>query len=285
MSAEYTRRVFLKSAAALSGVIFAGGCNETALRPKHPRRSIELKLGLASYSVRKFSLDETLEMMQRLNLKYVKLKSMHLPLDSKPKDIEKAAAKINSAGIRLYGGGVIYMSSEEQVHQAFDYAKNARLEVIVGVPSYRLLDLVNKKVQEYDIKLAIHNHGPGDRQYPTPAVVHEKIKDLDRRIGLCNDIGHTKRSGIDPAKSILDFADRTYDVDLKDVSKASPEGESVEIGRGVIDIPKIIGLLKKIQYRGVMAIEYEKNAGDPIAGLAESVGYVRALMKTTPRAT
>ena len=140
-------------------------------------------------------------------------------------------------------------------------------------------------MQEYDIKLAIHNHGPGDTQYPTPAVVYEKIKDLDSRIGLCNDIGHTKRSGIDPAKSILDFADRTYDVDLKDVSKAAPEGESVEIGRGVIDIPKIIRTLKKIRYRGVMAIEYEKNADDPLAGLAESVGYVRALMKTVPLAT
>jgi sugar phosphate isomerase/epimerase len=138
--------------------------------------------------------------------------------------------------------------------------------------------LVETKVKETNIKLAIHNHGPGDEVYPTPEVVYNKIKSLDSRIGLCIDIGHVKRLGLDPVKNIHDYANRLYDVHLKDVDMSTAEGQSVELGRGVIDIPPVLKALKEINYAGVMALEFEKDAGDVLPGLSESVGYTRGAL-------
>jgi len=278
---EQTRRQFLQvasigAAASLAG---AGSCSaqvrgSTALR----RGKRRFELGLASYTLRKFNLDETLAMTRRLDFKYICFKSMHLPLDSTQAEIEAVVAKVKEAGLTLYGGGVIYMKDESEVHRAFDYAKAAGMKVIVGVAAPELLPLVNRKVKQYDIKVAIHNHGPTDKLYPTPASVYEKIKHLDERIGLCNDIGHTQRAGVDPSVSAKKYADRLLDVHIKDVSAATAEGRGVEIGRGVIDIPKFLKTLLEIKYSGIVSFEYEKDAEDPLAGLAESVGYVRGVL-------
>jgi sugar phosphate isomerase/epimerase len=124
-----------------------------------------------------------------------------LPLKSSQEAIEKVKAMIKDSGLVLYACGVIYMKTEADVTQAFDYAKQAGIKMIIGVPNPELLGLVEKKVAEYDIGVAIHNHGPGDQLYPTPESVYEKIKGLDKRIGLCIDIGHTQRSGIDPSQA------------------------------------------------------------------------------------
>ncbi|MCK5467686.1 MAG: sugar phosphate isomerase/epimerase, partial [Cyclobacteriaceae bacterium] len=178
----------------------------------------------------------------------------------------------------LYGGGVIYMKSKEQVDQAFEYAKNAGMSVIVGVPEHELLEYTNDKIKQYDIKVAIHNHGPGDETYPSPESVYEKIKDLDSRFGLCMDIGHTQRIGIDPTEAAKKYFSRLFDIHIKDVDKAKEDGKTVEIGRGVIDIPKFLKLLVDRRYEGVVSFEYEKDAEDPLPGLSESVGYVKGCL-------
>ena len=239
-----------------------------------------LTLGLASYSTRKFSLDETLVIANRLNLKQIAVKSMHMPLESSEEEIKTIIAKFEKAGIGLYGGGVIYMKTAQEVENAFRYAKAAKMKVIIGVPNHDLLPLVEMKVKETNIKLAIHNHGPGDEVYPTPEVVYDKIKGLDIRIGLCIDVGHVQRLGLDPVKNIKKYADRLYDIHLKDVDKSEPDGNSVEFGRGVLDIPAVLKALKTINYTGVMAMEYEKDSEDVFAGLAECVGYVHGTLDT-----
>ena len=137
---------------------------------------------------------------------------------------------------------------------------------------------MNEKVQKYDIRVAIHNHGPGDKVFPTPDVAYEKIKKLDRRIGLCIDIGHTARNGIDPSRAAEQFADRLLDVHMKDIHEATAAGHGVEIGRGVFDIPKFLRTLDKIGYAGFVSFEFEKDPNDPLPGLAESVGYVRGVL-------
>src|SRR5690606_27594282 len=130
----------------------------------------------ASYTLRELSLDNTLAVCNRLGLKAIALKSMHLPLDSSPETIKATAEKVRAAGIDLYGAGVIYMKSEAEVNTAFDYAKTAGMRMIIGVPNYELLPLVEQRVNETNIKLAIHNHGPGDEVYPSPDSVMDKIK-------------------------------------------------------------------------------------------------------------
>ena len=276
-----SRRQFLKAAGFGAAASLAGatGClSEARGAVAAQKTEPQFELGLASYTFRKFSLDDTLAMTKRLGLKYIAFKSHHLPLESTPEQINEAVRKVEDAGLELYGGGVIYMKNESEVNQAFDYARAAGMKVIIGVPNHDLLPLVDKKVRQYDIKVAIHNHGPTDKVYPTPASAYERIKDLDKRIGLCIDIGHTQRAGIDPSVPAERFADRLLDVHIKDVSQTTAKGGTVEIGRGVIDIPKFLRTLLKINYSGIVSFEYEKDGDDPLAGVAESVGYVRGAL-------
>jgi sugar phosphate isomerase/epimerase len=291
---EQARRRFLQTVGAgMAASLIGGGVSCGQSQPpagkkqsrfeiRDPRFEIRKKrlfeLGVASYTFRKFDLDKTLAMTKRVGLKYIALKSFHLPLESSSEQIHRVAEKVKEAGIELYGGGVIYMNSEAEVSRAFDYAKEAGMKIIIGAPKPEFLKLVDRKVKEYDIKVAIHNHGPTDKVYPTPESAYEKIKNLDKRIGLCNDIGHTQRAGVDPAVSAERFADRLLDVHLKDVSAATAEGREVEVGRGVIDIPRFLKTLIKINYSGIVAFEYEKDPENLLPGLAESVGYVRGVL-------
>lgn len=272
---ETTRRDFLK----ISGITAAASF--VAINPMNAKSNLKankLKLGLASYSLRKFDQAQTIAMSKRAGLNYICFKSMHLPLDSSVEELKKGAKAVSDAGLKLYGGGVIYMKNKEEVDQAFEYAKNAGMSMIVGVPEHELIEYTNEKIKEYDIKVAIHNHGPGDEKYPSPESVIEKIKDMDPRFGLCMDIGHTQRIGVDPSQVVKKYFSRLLDIHIKDVDKAKEDGQTVEIGRGVIDIPKFLKLLVDMRYEGVVSFEYEKDAEDPMPGLSESVGYVHGCL-------
>ena len=285
---NYSRKSFLQLL-GLGGLVTTSYILKGApLRDKNSTRHDDenpssLILGLASYSTRKFTLDESLAMARRLHIKQIALKSMHMPLDSSDEEIGKIVEKVEKAGLMLYGAGVIYMKTEQEVENAFRYAKAAKIGVIIGVPNHNLLNLVEMKVKETNIKVAIHNHGPGDELYPSPDVIYNKIKSLDSRIGLCMDIGHVKRLGLDPLKNINKYASRLYDVHLKDVDMVAAEGKSVEFGRGVIDIPVVLKALKEINYTGVMALEFEKDADDVLPGLSECVGYTNGVLDSLQR--
>lgn len=240
---------------------------------------VPFKLGLASYTFREFTLDQTVAFCLRAGLPRISLKDFHLPLDLADEDIRAAAAKVRSAGLDLYGCGVVYMTSEPEARRAFHYAKTAGMSLIVGVPDHSLLDLCHGLVRETGVSLAIHNHGPGDKLYPTPQSVLEKIAGFDPRVGLCLDVGHAIRVGIDPASAARQAGARLLDVHLKDESEASPAGEPVEVGRGVIDIPRLLRALIAMRFAGTAAFEYEKDEKDPLPGLAESVGYVRGILR------
>jgi len=219
-------------------------------------------------------------MTNRLDIKKLCLKSMHMPLDSTADEIKAMAAKVGEAGIDLYGGGVIYMKNAEEVENAFAYAGYAGMKVIVGVPEHELLAHCNQKVKETGIMLAIHNHGPGDKKYPTPESAYKLIKDMDPGMGLCVDIGHTARIGEDPIEDTRKYMDRVHDIHIKDEDKADPSGQPLEIGHGVIDIPGFLKMLLEEDYSKIVSFEYEKDGKDPLAGLAESVGYVRGVLDT-----
>ncbi|MEO8403583.1 MAG: sugar phosphate isomerase/epimerase [Chitinophagaceae bacterium] len=277
---KYTRNEFLKLTGlgiTSAAILPAAGAISNA--PAHKEE--KFRLGLASYTFKSFSLDDTIKWSKQLGLNYISLKDSHMPLQTSDEDLKKIAEKIKAAGLTLYGAGVIYMKTPEEVDNAFRYAKAAGLEMIIGVPNHELLPQVNELVKKHDIKLAIHNHGPGDKLYTSPSDVYDKVKDLDQRIGLCIDVGHVVRIGLDPAVMISRYKDRLLDMHMKDEDKNVAEGKPLEIGHGVIDIPKIIKTLKKIGYAGVVGFEYEKDMDAPLAGLAESVGYVRGVMKMT----
>jgi inosose dehydratase len=276
-----SRRNFLKLSgagllASQAPVVFAG--NNSGYKKLH-RTTIPFELGIASYTFREFSLEETIKMTQRLEIPNLCLKSMHMPLELTPEEVKAEAAKVTAAGINLYGGGVIYMTTIEDVDHAFAYAKNAGMKIIVGVPEHELLEYCNKKVKNTGINLAIHNHGPGDDKYPSPESAYKLIKDMDPGMGLCVDIGHTVRIGEDPIRDTARFMDRVHDIHIKDEDKAEASGQTCEIGRGVIDIPGFLEMLLKENYSKVLSFEYEKDGKDPLPGLAESIGYVKGILK------
>ena len=272
-----SRRDFVKTA----GLGLAAATWPNQKRPEQSRTTdsnIGFELGMASYTFRNFGLEETLSMTKRLGLRRISFKSFHLPLESSESEIRSVSAIVKESGLQLYGCGVVYMRNEEEVHEAFNYAAVAGMKIIIGVPNHELLDLVNRKVGEFDIQVAIHNHGPGDQLYPTPESAYSRIRDFDHRFGLCIDVGHTQRSGIDPSESASKFRDRLLDVHIKDVSAATRAGSTVEIGRGVINIPKFLETLIDLEYTGTVAFEHEKDPDDPLPGVAESVGYVRGIL-------
>ncbi len=275
MKNTFSRSSFIKSI-GFGAVAFnsSNSISENTVKSTH-----KLKIGLASYTMREYSLDDTIKYAKQLNLNHIVLKSMHLALSSSPETIKEVAKKVRDEGLDFYGVGVIYMKSEAEVIEAFEYAKNAGIQMIVGVPNHDLLPLAERKVKETGIKLAIHNHGPGDKVYPTPDTIYEHIKNLDKNIGLCIDIGHVIRLGLDPTKNLLKYGNRLFDIHLKDINKVAEDGSSIEIGRGVIDIPGVFKALQKIKYEGVMSIEYEKDGTNAVIGLSESVGYVRGVLK------
>jgi inosose dehydratase len=285
-----TRRSFLQGVGAVAAVALVGdrAAAQKRVRARTEGTPTQLKpvgrapapfeLAVASYTFRGFPLDATLAMTKRLGIKHICLKSMHLPMDAKPDAIAAAVAKVKAAGLDLYSGGVIDLTTPEEVNLAFDYAKAAGMRIIIGMPTAEALPLINEKVQQYDICVAIHNHGPGDKHFPRPGDAYEKIKNLDRRIGLCIDIGHTVRIGDDLNRATERCADRILDIHIKDETAATPAGQPCEIGRGVIDIPSFLRTLKRVGYKGYLSFEYEKDGRDPLLGLAESVGYVRGVM-------
>ena len=281
MGHRQDRRQFLQLASAGAVASLAGlpSLGSTAAEQGGNTAGKEkFTLGMASYTLRRFNLEQTLSMTKRLALTNICFKDFHLPLNAGAEQIAETVAKVNDAGLNLYAGGVIYMTTPPSVRQAFAYAQAANMKIIVGVPNHDLLPLVEEMVKDTGVKVAIHNHGPGDRNYPTPESVYDRIKGLDERIGLCLDVGHTMRSGIDPSEPARKYADRLLDVHIKDVSAATGAGSTVEIGRGVIDIPKFLQTLIAIQYAGVVAFEHEKDERDPLPGVAESVGYVRGTL-------
>ena len=274
------RRNFIKKTVAgavgIAATTIPGVANASNLMTDSSTKA-DIKLGIASYTLREFTMEEALDMTLRVGLDRITFKSMHLPLDSDQETIKNALALCKEKGIVLYGAGVIYMKNKEEVDQAFNYAKMAELKMIIGVPNHELLEYVEEKVKQYDIKLAIHNHGPGDKLYPSAESAYNKVINMDKRMGLCIDIGHTKRINRTPEQDLTDYFDRVFDIHIKDVTA---DGNTCIIGRGVIDFPVFLNAVKNLGYKGTLALEYEADGNDPLPGMAESIGYVNGVLAT-----
>jgi inosose dehydratase len=268
--------IFSASALSISRTLMA----ECSFCRKNSDSYADLKVGVASYSLRKFSLDEALRMTNKLGVKYITLKDFHLPLQCTPDEAVSARKKVEAASLILMGGGVIYMENEAETRRAFAYAKAAGMPTIVASPAPELLDLVAILAKENDVRVAIHNHGPGDKRYPSPYDVLKAVESRDSHLGLCIDVGHTVRIGVDPVKAIFDCSRRLYDFHIKDVTQAEPSGETIEVGRGIIDVVGVLKALRTIKFSGHLALEYEIQPEDPMPGMIESFGYMRGILAT-----
>ena len=266
------------------------------------------KLGLAGYTMHKKSLDETLEIMRALDLHYLCVKSFHLKYTASDEEIAAFKAKCAKYGVTGYGLGPLYTDSNEKVRAYFEFAKRFGAKVIVGVPyelapgqkdnwgerlaSRKQLEYINTLVKEFDIRYAVHNHGPQvAKMYPDVKFGYDMIKDLDKRIGFCMDVGWEFGCGRDPAETIRTYGERIYDIHLKNFAVDIPGGQilskevphsftTVPMPRGKIDYGPVFKALADVGYDGVCSFEYERDFDDNLGGLAESVGYARGVCDT-----
>lgn len=277
----------MKNLSALLLLLFASTFLNAQPAKPNPQPPIDtyekFKVGAAGYTFIKFDLDKTLETLQRADVHYLCIKDFHLPLNSNEEQITAFHAKLKSKGVTGYAIGPIYMKSKGAVDTAFEYAKRVGVKLIVGVPNHELLPYVNEKVKEYDMKYAIHLHGPDIALYPDADDVWSHVKNLDSRMGMCLDIGHDTRNGKDPVKDLQKYSKRVFDIHLKDVTGNTKLGYSVEVGRGIIDFPAFVKMLRKVGYSGVVSLEHERNMDNPFMGIAESIGYFRAVIRATKK--
>jgi len=246
-----------------------------------PETGETFKLGMAGFTFYKFDIDKTLETLKRIDIHYLCIKDFHLPLNSTDEQIAAFKTKLQKNDVTGYAVGPIYMKSEQDVDNCFEYAKRVGVNLVVGVPNYELLPYVEKKVKEYNIRLAIHLHGPDIKIYPDAEDVWNHVKDMDQRMGMCLDIGHDTRNGKNMVADLKKYKSRIFDIHLKDVTGNTKLGYSLEVGRGIIDFPAFVRMLRKIKYSGVVSLEHEKDMENPFMGIAESIGYFRGVIATT----
>ncbi|MGY4386268.1 inosose dehydratase [Pedobacter sp. UYP24] len=275
-----SRRSFLyQSIAAIAAGAFLNSNNVLASVPvvRANKGKDSFRFGLAGFSFVNFKLDDSLAMMKKVDAHYLCIKDFHLPLNSTTDEIAAFHAKLKESNVTGYAVGPIYTKTKKEIDNAFDYAKRVGVDLIIGIPLHADLSYVEEKVKQTNIRYAIHNHGPEDELYPTAESIYNLISKLDSRIGICFDIGHDTRAGKNPVEDLKKYSSRIFDMHLKNVTVAVKTGSTCELGRGVIVIPALVKMMKKVKYTGVCALEYEKDMKDPLAGIAESVGYFRGV--------
>lgn len=281
------RRTLLKLAAigAVGSSLTDLGCASraptlTANPIRHTEALDFVKLGVASYSFRNFPRDRVIEMTKALRTRYINLKSVHLPYESSPAELAAARREVEAAGLQIVGGGMITFETDtdDGVRKYFDYARNAGMPLIVGTCKPDTLPRIEKFVKEYDIKLAIHNHGPEDENFPSPYDALRAVKNMDPRMGLCIDLGHTVRTGTDPVKAIADAGPRLLDMHAKDLRDLRVAESQCIVGEGRIPIPEIFRQLTAIRYRGYVNLEYEIEPDNPLPGMQQSFAYMRGVL-------
>lgn len=283
MTTRYSRRAFIGTAAAAAVWRARPAAPQSVAAPPS---SGPLKLGVASYSMREFPLDQALGMARTLGIRYMTFKDVHIPRTDPPEATRALRAKIEAAGITIMGGGTIQLPNDPaQIKKDFEYAKNAGFPLIYVAPDPAALDTIEKLATTYDIKVAIHNHGPEDKHWPRPQDAYAAIRGRDARLGLCIDIGHTLRTGTDPVQACRDFKDRLYDLHVKDLAAKTDRDSQVEVGRGLIDVPGLMRTLIEIGYQGQVGLEYEINAKNPLPGMIESLAYMRGVIAGVAKRT
>lgn len=282
------RRTFLKLAAlgaAGVGLNEAGCVSATSASPAPGAavpiaRENAVKLGVASYSLRNFPRAEAIRMTKALGAQYINLKSVHLPYEASPQEIAGARQEVQAAGLAIVGGGMITFETDtdEGVRKYFDYAKVAGMPVIVCTCRPTVLPRLEKFAKQYDIKIAIHNHGPEDPNFPSPYDALKAVKGMDPRMGLCIDMGHTVREGADVVRAVADAGPRLLDMHAKDLRDLKVMESQCIVGEGKMPIAEIFRQLEAMRYTGYVNLEYEIDASDPMPGMKQSFAHMRGVL-------
>jgi sugar phosphate isomerase/epimerase len=282
MKHPISRRNFVQSGALLAAACAASSAVPALaeLRAATGKPS-PIHLGLASYTFRNFSRAQTIGFMKQLNVTGLNAKDVkdHLPMD--PAEEAKALEDYAAAGIKLHAAGAIYFRKDEDddIRSKFEYCKRAGIPVIVaGDPTPETLPRIERFVKEYDIRIALHNHGPEDKLWPSPLDVLASIRKMDPRIGCCIDVGHTVRAGTDVVQAIREVGPRLFNVHMKDLTDFHSKESQVAVGDGLMPVREMFAALIAIHYKGFVDLEYEIHADDPMPGVIASFAYMRGVI-------
>jgi len=282
MKHSFSRRSFVQSGALIAVACAASKSVPSQVEPSPAAgKPSPVKLGLASYTFRNFSRAQMIGSMKQLNVSDLNAKDVkdHLPSDTEQEAI--TLKEYAAAGIKLHAAGAIYFRSGEDadIRSKFEYCKRAGISVIVaGDPTPETLPRIEKFVKEYDIRIAIHNHGPEDKLWPSPLDVLKSIKNTDSRIGCCIDVGHTVRAGTDVVKAIHEAGPRLFNIHMKDLTDFQNKESQVAVGEGIMPVHELFQTLIAIHYDGFVDLEYEIHADDQMPGVIGSFAYMRGVL-------
>ena len=284
MDTVRTRREFLRASAFTAAV-----CSVAPTLPAHAQAAVAhhsgpspIKLGLASYTFRNFERAQLIGFMQALHVSDLNAKDVkdHLPME--PAQEAAALAAYTAAGIRLHAVGAVYFNKDDDadIRSKFEYAKRAGVSVIVaGDPTPESLPRIENFVKEYDIRLAIHNHGPEDSLWHSPLDVLRVVKNMDPRIGCCMDVGHAARAGTDVVQAVHAVGPRLFNIHMKDLTDFHSKQSQVAVGEGIIPVRGIFEALIATNYQGFVDLEYEVHPDDPMPGVISSFAYMRGVLE------
>jgi sugar phosphate isomerase/epimerase len=250
-----------------------------AAQPLPKAAPAPIRLGMASYTFRKFDSAHLIDFMHQLKLPFLNLKDAHLKMGTAA-EVAAQCAAYRAAGFVLTAAGTITFNvdTDEDIRPKFEYLKAAGIPIAVCAPTHAVLPRLEKFVKEYNIKLAIHNHGPEDKNFPSPLDVLAAVKNLDSRIGCCIDVGHCMRAGTDPVAAVHAAGPRLFDMHMKDLAKKDAKESQVAVGQGIMPVRGIFHALTEIHYPGCVDLEYEIFPDNPMPGVVESFAYMRGVI-------
>jgi sugar phosphate isomerase/epimerase len=278
MKIDTSRRGFLGTAAGMASL---SAFNAAVASAEIEAEPWGIKLGIATYSLRMFDRATAIDKLKMFGVKYVSIKDVHMKIGEPAEATKAARAEFDAAGLVVTSGGNVDMTkgvTVEDLRKQFEYAKAAGLPMMVCAPTHENIKNVETLVKEYNIRIAIHNHGPEDKHFPTPQSVLDVVRKLDKRCGLCMDIGHSARTGVDVVKTIADAGDRLFDMHVKDLKDLKVKESQCDIGDGKMPFPAIYRQLKKMGYTGCVNMEYEVAVKDPTVGMLRSLSYQRGVL-------
>lgn len=285
-----TRRGFLgRSGLGLTGALMGSGAAAFILsgcaREEHlPSPDVSVaptdygpfRVAFQSYSLRHFQeLDDFVREARKLDLDYVELWRGHLRTTASPEEIQNVANRLAEVGIEPIAFGVERFTADHEANEAlFRFGQALGVENLSANPDKdaATFDSLEKLVQQYDIRIAIHNHGPEDERWQRPEWILETVQDRDPRIGACADLGHFIRAGVDAVEAIQTLGSRVLGVHFKDFDE---EGNDVVVGRGRLNVQEAMAALRRVGFDGPLSLEYEGDRENPVPAMLECLEVMR----------
>ncbi len=271
------RREFLSSAATLYGGLTLSSLGRNVFAAG---RYDSLHLGIQLYSLRGYPVEQALKHAKELGFSHVEFYSGMFAVNSNQDQIDAMLKNVADIGLKISGYGVMpFTSNHEENEKTFKFAKAAKIHTLMASPTTDSFESLNSLVKDYDIRIAIHNHGPTDR-YAKAIDVLTAVEKQDPRIGACADLGHYIRSGEKPTEVIRVLEGRLFGVHLKDFAQMQDKTQGVILGKGHLNCAEVFDALVNAGFPddGALSLEYEENELNPIEDIRQCQAVARAAM-------